>query len=128
MRRQHPLDQPAVRRDQALHAEADAQHGHGSGGQDRPADGEVGRVGGVAGAGREHDVVEGEDVRRGGVVVLDDVGQRAGHGREQVHEVPRVGVVVVDDHDARLGVHPRNLSPTCRKLTGDLADLSQTDG
>ena len=64
-------------------------------------DGEVTRVVRVAGAGREHDPVVGQDVRGAGRVVLDDVGEHAGHGSDEVHQVPRVGVVVVDDHHAR---------------------------
>ena len=56
VRRRHPLDQPAVRRDQALHAQADAEHGDPCGAEHLGADGEVGRVGGVARARGEHHV------------------------------------------------------------------------
>jgi hypothetical protein len=46
-----PVDGAAVRRDQALHAQADAEHGHGPGGEHLPAHHEVGGVRGMSRAG-----------------------------------------------------------------------------
>ena len=109
VRRRVPVDRSAVRRDEALHAEADAEHRHRAVGEHLAADREVGGDVGVAGPGREHDVGVPEQVLEGGLVVLDDRRQPAGHGGDEVHEVPRVGVVVVHDHDVRGGGHRLNV-------------------
>ena len=121
------VDHAAVRRDQALHAQAHPQH------RDRPVqqhlspDREVALVGGRPRAGREDDVREAEQVRRRRVVVLHHRRQHAGHRGDEVHEVPGVGVVVVDDDDVRPG-HRLNLSVSLGSVPRTRASPGRSPG
>ena len=107
------VDGPVVRRDEGLHAEADTEHGHAEV-EHRRAQGEVGGDRGMTGTRREDDVGGARrPVEHSGGVVLDDLGQPAGHRGDQVHEVPRVGVVVVDHEHPRCPwseAHPNSSS------------------
>ena len=102
-----PVDGAAVRRDQALHAEADAEHRHRprrAARRDRPRSRPARRGArdparaprGCAPAPSAADTSSCWTTR----------GSRPVTRRDQVDEVPGVGVVVVDDHDVRGGGHP----------------------
>ena len=110
MRRRDPADLAAVRRHEPLHAQADAEHRPGAGGEHLAADGEVGGYGGVSRPRREHHERMRQHFARGHLVVLHDRRQDAGHRRDEVDEVPRVGVVVVDHDHVR--DHGHNLVQT----------------
>ncbi len=104
-----PADRPAVRRDEGLHPEAHAEHGHTEL-EDRAAEGEVGRVRRMTRPGREDDVGRRSGaVEDAGCIVLDDLRELAGDGGDEVHEVPGVGVVVIHDQHPGRG-HPRSSS------------------
>ena len=109
MGRDVAVDAAAVRRDEALHAEADAEHRAAGAPQHLASDREVGGVRRVAGTGREHDVGVAQHLVGVHLVVLDDARQQAGDGGDEVDEVPRVGVVVVHDDHVRCG-HRLNLA------------------
>ena len=113
------VDGAAVRRHQALHAQADAEHRAGrrhAGRRDRPRS-RRGRPGGP-GPGDRITWVCRSTSSASTSSCWTTRGSASGDGGDEVHEVPRVGVVVVHDHHVR-GGHRHNLLPEVAALPRD---------